>query len=182
MKKNSAITLTKSIATVVLLILNIGLYAQTDTPARQKSDFWEQVQFGGGFGLSLGSGFTDVTIAPSGIYNLNHFVSIGAGLQGSFVSQKDLFSSTIYGVNVITLFNPVEEVQISLEVEQVRVNNYFEMVGGPNKKVNFWNTGLFVGGGYRMDNVTVGMRYNLLYNKDNNVYSDALMPFIRMYF
>ncbi len=182
MKKNSAKILTKSIATVVLLILNIGLYAQTDPPARRKSDFWEHVQFGGGFGLSLGSGFTDVTIAPSGIYNLNHFVSIGAGLQGSFVSQKDLFSSTIYGVNAITLFNPVEEVQISLEVEQVRVNNYFEMVGGPNKKVNFWNTGLFVGGGYRMDNVTVGMRYNLLYNKDNNVYSDALMPFVRMYF
>lgn len=182
MKKNYMKILTKTLTILFFIGTSIGIYGQTDTTAPPKSDFWKHVQFGGGLGLSVGSGFTDVTVAPNAIYNLNHYVSIGAGVQGSIVSQKDFYSSAIYGISALTLFNPIEEVQLSLEVEQVRVNNYFEMVGGPNKKVNFWNTGLFVGGGYRMDNVTVGMRYNLLYNKDNNVYSDALMPFIRMYF
>ena len=140
------------------------------------------MQFGGGFGISIGSGFTDVTLAPSGIYNFNDYISIGAGLQGSIVSQKDYYSSGIYGVSVLTLFNPVEEIQISLEVEQVRVNNTFRNPTTGTIKENFWNTGLFVGAGYRMENVTVGMRYNLLFNKDKNVYSDALMPFIRVYF
>jgi long-subunit fatty acid transport protein len=153
-----------------------------DTTERHKSDFWKHVQFGGGFGLGIGSGFTDVTLAPSGIYNLNRYVSIGAGLQGSLISQKDLYSSAIYGINVLTLFNPAEEVQISLEVEQVRVNNTFRNTTKGTLKDNFWNTGLFVGAGYRMENVTIGMRYNLLFNKDKNVYSDALMPFIRIYF
>ena len=59
---------------------------------KQKSDFWNKVQFGGGFGLNIGSGFTDITLAPNAIYNLNQYISIGAGLQGSIVSQKDIFS------------------------------------------------------------------------------------------
>jgi len=182
MEKNYVKILTKTLTILFFIGTSIGIYGQTAASAPPKNDFWKHVQFGGGFGVSVGSGFTDVTVAPSAIYNLNHYISIGAGLQGSIVSQKDFYSSAIYGINTIALFNPLEPVQISLEVEQVRVNNSFQMVGGPNKQENFWNTGLFVGVGYRMDNVTVGMRYNLLFNKDKNVYSDALMPFIRVYF
>ncbi len=182
MAKNSVKILTKTLTLLFFIGTTIGLYGQIGPTAHPKSDFWKHVQFGGGFGINIGSGFTDVTLAPSGIYNLNHYVSIGAGLQGSIVSQKDYYSSGIYGVNVLTLFNPVEEIQISLEVEQVRVNNTFRNPTMGTIKENFWNTGLFIGAGYRMENVTVGMRYNLLYNKDKNVYSDALMPFIRVYF
>ena len=169
-----------------ILLLLIGtfskLYGQSDVSEKQKSDFWNKAQFGGGFGLNIGSGFTDITLAPNAIYNLNQYISIGAGLQGSIVSQKDIFSSVIYGINTITLFNPVEEVQLSIELEQVRVNNTFRNPTTGTKKDDFWNTGLFVGGGYRMENVTLGMRYNLLYNKDKMVYTDALMPFVRVYF
>jgi len=124
------------------------------------------VQFGGAFGISVGSGFTDITVAPSAIYKLNNYVALGTGLQGSFVSQKDYYTSGIYGASLISLFNPIEEAQISLELEQVRVNSTFQTVGGSNIKNNFWNTGLFVGAGYRMDNVTVGLRYNLLFDKE----------------
>ena len=182
MKKNSIKILTKTLAILFFIGTSFGIYGQTDAPAPPKSDFWKHVQFGGGFGVSLGSGFTDVTVAPSAIYNLNHYISIGAGLQGSIVSQKDFYSSAIYGINTIALFNPVEEIQISAEVEQVRVNNTFRNPTIGTSKDNFWNTGIFIGAGYRMENVTIGMRYNLLFNKDKNVYSDALMPFIRVYF
>ena len=182
MEKNSVKILTKTLTILFFIGTSIGSYGQTDAPVPPKSDFWKHVQFGGGFDVSVGSGFTDITVAPSAIYNLNNYVSIGAGIQGSIVSQKDFYSSAIYGLSVITLLNPVEEVQISLEVEQVRVNNTFRNPTTGTLKENFWNTGLFVGAGYRMENVTVGMRYNLLYNKDKNVYSDALMPFIRVYF
>ena len=182
MEKNSIKILTKTLTILFFIVTSFDIYGQSDATVPPKSDFWKHVQFGGGFGVSVGSGFTDVTVAPSAIYNLNHYVSIGAGLQGSIVSQKDFYSSAIYGLNVITLFNPVEELQISLEVEQVRVNNTFRNPTKGTLKDNFWNTGLFIGAGYRMENVTVGMRYNLLFNKDKNVYSDALMPFIRVYF
>jgi hypothetical protein len=51
-----------------------------------------------------------------------------------------------------------------------------------NLKENFWNTGLFLGAGYRTQNVTIGARYNVLFDKDRNVYGDAFMPFVRVYF
>ncbi len=182
MKKNSIKKLTKALSILFFICLNFGVYGQQIDQKKQKSDFWDHVKFGGGFGLSLGTGFTDVTIAPSAIYNFNSYVSLGAGLQGSIVSQKDYYSSGIYGASIITLFNPIQQAQISLELEQVRVNNTYRNLTTGTLKDNFWNTGLFVGVGYRMENVTVGMRYNVLFNKDKNVYSDALMPFIRVYF
>ena len=75
----------------------------------------------------------------------------------------------------------IEEIQFSLEVEEVSVNNTYLFTGG-NYKQSFWNTGLFVGGGYRADNVTIGARLNLLYDKNKDVYGQAFMPFIRAYF
>jgi hypothetical protein len=53
---------------------------------------------------------------------------------------------------------------------------------GPDKTDNFWNTGLFLGGGYGSENVIVGIRYNLLYKESDYVYSSPMMPFIRVYF
>jgi hypothetical protein len=41
---------------------------------------------------------------------------------------------------------------------------------------------LFLGGGYRTGNVIVGMRYNILHNSNNNVYNEAFMPFVRVFF
>jgi hypothetical protein len=70
---------------------------------------------------------------------------------------------------------------MSLEVEQTRVNTTFETVPNATKK-NYWNTGLFIGAGYHNGNMTIGGRYNLLFDKDKSIYSDAFMPFVRFYF
>lgn len=160
----------------------VNAWAQND-PAPVAPNFWDKVQFGGGFGLGLGSGYTDITIAPSAIYNFNNYVALGAGLQGSYVSSRNLYSSAIYGGSIIGLFNPINEIQLSAELEQVRVNT---TIKGQNKfqdiKDNFWNTGLFLGAGYRTGNITVGVRYNILYKENDFVYSDAFMPFVRVYF
>lgn len=172
----------KNLFWFIVLLFPVLLFAQNPVTSSQKSDFWRHVQFGGGFGLNIGSGYTDVTLAPGAIYNFNDYFALGAGLQGSYVSSKHYYSSAIYGGSILALFNPVEEIQLSLEVEEVRVNNTYEEVGAPKLKDNFWNTGLFVGGGYRAENVTIGARYNLLYDKDKSVYSEAFMPFIRVYF
>jgi hypothetical protein len=48
----------------------------------------ENVQFGGGIGLGFGSGFTDISVAPSAIYNFNEYV-FGAGLQYKYLKQRD---------------------------------------------------------------------------------------------
>lgn len=148
-------------------------------------DFWDHVQFGGGIGLSVGSDYTDISLAPSAIYNFNQYFAAGVGLQGSFIKVKNRkpydngYKSYLYGGSLIGLFTPIEEIQLSVELEELRVNQEFTAI---DYSRNFWNTALNLGLGYHTDNITVGVRYNVLYNEDDFVYSQAFMPFVRIYF
>lgn len=178
----------KNTVNVFLLLWSVVVFSQTQQDStRVKSIFWQHVQFGGGVGLSIGSGYTDVSIAPGAIYNFNRYAAAGVGLQGSYVRVKNEYESYIYGGSLIGLFRPVEFVQLSLELEQLRVNTSFSNFYNPNPDRpylddNFWNTALYVGAGYAAENVTIGVRYNLLFDRDKSVYSEPLMPFIRVYF
>ena len=167
---------------LLFMVFTFSIYGQQNNMPKAKTNaFWERVNFGGGFGLSIGNNFTNITVAPSAIYNFNDYFALGTGLQYSYLKQKNVFTSNVIGGNLIGLFNPVEEVQLSLELEQVNVNNsYQELNNNPNG--NFWNTGLFVGAGYRQDNITIGARLNLLYDRDVDLYGSAFMPFVRVFF
>ncbi|MFA7445673.1 MAG: hypothetical protein WCY89_06965 [Flavobacteriaceae bacterium] len=146
-----------------------------------KNDFWDNVRFGGGLGLSIGNNFTDIMIAPSAIYQFNEYFAAGVGLQGSYISVKDNYEAYAYGGSLLALLNPIEEIQLSTELEQLRVNLDFDN-GFSQYTDNFWNTALFLGAGYHTRNVTIGVRYNVLHNNTKNIYSEAFMPFIRVYF
>lgn len=157
--------------------------AQERLNTSQNNDFTKNLRFGGGLGLAFGSGYTDIMIAPSAIYQINPVVALGVGLQGSYVESKHWYKSYIYGGSLIGLVNPIPELQLSAELEQLRVNSTYERTPSRDSfKDNFWNTALFLGAGYHTGNVTVGIRYNVLYKKKDRVYSDAYMPFIRVYF
>lgn len=181
MKKNSVINLTFLLVVVFLFAFKVNLYAQGTTANTAKIDFWNAVQIGGGIGVSVGSGAADIMVAPSAIYNFNEYVSAGLGVHYSYVKQRDFYRANTYGVSVLTLFNPIEELQISTELEQVNVNRTIRDSFGTNAQ-HFWNTALFFGLGYRNQNVTLGMRYNILHKDRNAVYSEAFMPFVRVYF
>lgn len=181
MKNSCLFTFYEAVLSFFFMLLSFVLVAQGHTaPPKSKGAFWQKVQFGGGIGLSIGSGYTDVTLAPSAIYNFNDYVAFGLGTQYTYVKQKNYYASQLYGGSIIGLFNPLEEIQLSAELEQLRVNVAVEGSNGYSR--DFWNTGLFLGGGYRKGNVTIGGRYNVLFNKNDYVYSDAFMPFIRIYF
>lgn len=182
MRKSNFKNVSKSILLLLSLFFSCGLLAQGPTNATTpQNDFWRKVQFGGGLGLSFGSGYTDITISPSAIYNINSIVAVGTGLQFGFVSAKNDYTSTIYGASLIGLLNPVPQVQLSAELEQIRVNTDYQY-DGANISESFWNTALYLGAGYRTGNVTVGIRYDVLFNDNRSYYSDAFMPFVRVYF
>ncbi|WP_264560178.1 hypothetical protein [Flavobacterium sp. N2270] len=181
MEKNTSINLTFILCFMFLICNVININAQDLNKTKTKSEFWEHVQLGGGLGLGFGSGYTNITIAPSAIYNFNEKTALGLGTQYSYVYQKGFYKSHIYGGSIIGLFNPIQQIQLSAELEQLRVNNSYETTGNDFKD-DFWNTALFIGAGYRSQSVTIGLRYNVLHKDKNNVYVDALMPFIRIYF
>ena len=181
MKKKKQVFLTFSFVFILFITPLTKVKAQENEPIKTENPFWKRVQFGGGLGLGFGNGFTNITVAPSAIYNFNEYVAAGVGVQYSYVNQKGFYQSNIYGGSIITLFNPVEVIQLSAELEQLRVNTSYEPLYGGDTD-NFWNTALFLGAGYRTQNVTLGIRYNVLYKENQGVYADAFIPFIRVYF
>ena len=182
MKSTFLVSYSKTFLLVVFLMTTVTFYAQeTPVPKAKTGSFWEHVRFGGGLGLAIGNDYTDITIAPSAIYSFNDHFAFGTGLQYSKLKQKNFYSSDVYGGSLIGLYNPIEEIQFSLELEEVNVNNTYTNLSG-NLKESFWNTGLFVGAGYQEGNITIGARFNVLFDKNKNVYGDAFMPFVRAYF
>ncbi|NBU80246.1 MAG: hypothetical protein EBS55_01185 [Flavobacteriaceae bacterium] len=165
-----------------MILFSITITAQEKPLPKPKTNaFWERVNFGGGFGLSIGNNFTNITIAPSGIYNFNDYFAIGTGLQYSYLKEKNSYTSNIIGASLIGLYSPIEKIQLSLELEEINVNNKYIDLGGDYKR-SFWNTGLFIGGGYREGGVTVGGRLNLLFDSNKDIYGSAFMPFVRVFF
>lgn len=180
MKKIYLLPILKFTLIFISLFFSGFLLAQQQTTApKAQSDFWEKVQLGGGIGLSIGSGYTDISLAPSAIYNFNQYVALGLGAQYRYVKQKNYYASNLYGGSIIGLFNPIPEIQLSAELEELRVN--VNLSRSDSNSQDYWNTGLFLGAGYKTGNVTIGARYNVL-SDNNNVYGNAFMPFVRVYF
>lgn len=151
------------------------------TAQQSNSTFWNHVRFGGGIGLSFGDGFFSGTLAPSAIYEFNNQVAIGVGLNGTYNKQKDFYKSTILGGSLIGLFSPINNIQLSAELEELHVNRCFDSSFNITNDT-YWSPALFVGAGYRNGNVTFGIRYDLLYDENKSIYADALTPFVRFYF
>lgn len=170
------------IKTVVILILfaNFSNVSFSQTQDKEENDFWKHVRFGGGIGLSFGDGFFSGTLAPNAIYQFNPEFGLGVGLNGTYNKQKNAFKSTILGASIIGLYNPIQELQVSGEFEQLNVNQTFD--NNIFEDRNYWVPALFIGLGYRTNNITFGMRYDVLYDRDKSVYADPWMPFVRVLF
>lgn len=179
MKKNHYLSLFRTLFVLLFLFFFNPLSAQgpSNTP-KQPNDFWKNVQFGGGIGLNFSSGYTDVFIAPSAIYNFNPTVALGAGLNMNYVASKNYYSSFVYGISTIVLVNPIPQIQLSVGLNQSRVN--YQEEGFSNYSQDYWDTSLIVGAGYRTGNVTIGVGYNLL--QDDRYDTEPFVPFVRAYF
>jgi hypothetical protein len=165
---------------LVLFIFTI-CFSISSSAQETRSQFWQQVRFGGGIGLSFGDGFFSGTLAPSAIYEFNDQLAFGVGLNGSYNTLKNNYKSTIIGGSVLSLFNVIRELQISSEFELLNVNrNYDSRLALADD--NYWYPALFLGGGFRSNNVTFGIRFDVLYDIDRSIYANAWAPFVRVYF
>ena len=157
------------------------LFTNSITAQKDTNPFWNNVRFGGGLGLSFGTGFFSGTLAPSAIYEFNNAFALGLGLNGIFNNQKGDYKSTILGVSMIGLFNVIDALQISAEFEELNVNRRYDVnLSVPDD--NYWSPALFFGAGYRSGNMTFGIRYDILYDREKSIYPDPWAPFVRFYF
>ncbi|WP_264525977.1 hypothetical protein [Flavobacterium sp. N502536] len=183
MDKNQISIVFRTFFVILVVLFSSSVMAQQKYVIDNSNPFWDKVQFGGGLGLGIGSGYTDISVMPSAIYNVNEIVAVGVGLQFGYLSSKNYYSSFVYGGSLVGLVNPIPEIQLSAELEQVRVNtDYKSTAYRPSYSDNYWNTALYLGAGYRTGSVTIGARYDVLYNKDTSLYGSGFMPFVRVYF
>lgn len=166
----------KTIFLSSFIFLNLSIYGQ-----EQKSQFWSHVGIGGGLGLSFGEGFFSGTVAPSAIYDFNEQFSFGLGLSGTYNTEKDIYSSTILGGSVLGLYNVIPQLQLSAELEQLHVSrNYEDQI--PLYDEDYWIPALFLGAGFRQNNFTIGLKFDVLYNSTRSIYASPIIPFMRVYF
>ncbi|MDH7445499.1 hypothetical protein [Aquimarina sp. 2201CG14-23] len=168
------------ISNIKSLILVFLIFFSLQKSYSQDENFWSHVRFGGNIGI----GFTDNTfngvIAPSAIYDFNNQFSMGFGLNFGYTDSQD-FTATNYGASLITLYNPFPELQLSAEFEQMGVSTSFE-IEGENLDDSYWYPALFIGAGYRIGFVSIGLRYDVLYDENKSIYASAYAPFVRVFF
>lgn len=143
-------------------------------------NFWSNVRYGGAVGIGFGNGNFNAAISPSAIYQLSPEFAFGTSLSFNYAKFPEA-RLLAYGGSVLSLYNPVDFLQLSGELEQLRVNKTWQVPGG-NFDEDYWSPALFIGAGYTNQNVTIGVRYNVLHDNNKSIYFNAFMPFIRVYF
>lgn len=147
---------------------------QTET-----SSFFGDVKFGGGFALGFSNQYTSVGISPMMYKPINKYLMGGVGFQYNYMHSKNSYVANSYGYNLVGIARPINELELSLEWEQLHTSiHYKDNLGGSD---TFMNNALFIGGGYVTQNVALGIKYNLLHNQ-NKLYTTAYMPYVRVMF
>ena len=157
---------------VIFLLCTIFTNAQDDNDLK----FWDNVHFGGGFGLGFGSDQTTISIAPSAIYDFGGGFYLGLGGSYLYAKNNDL-KSDVFGASMISLYNPFEQFQLSAEFEQLFVNQKLGIY-----KSNYNYPSLYLGIAYRVGFFAAGMRYDVLYDDNKSIYTSPFSPIVRFYF
>ena len=177
MKSNFCSQFFKIIFIVVILLISQNSKAQDKDP-----NFWSNVQYGGGLGISFGSNYFSGTISPSAVYRFNPRFALGLGLNFTYNTEKNFYESTIVGTSIQSFFNIIPEIQLSAEFEQLYVNRNFDDQTVLIQDESYWYPGLYLGAGFQTGNVTMGVRFDVLYVDNKSIYANPYNPFVRFYF
>ncbi|WP_241507225.1 alpha-ketoglutarate decarboxylase [Aquimarina sediminis] len=164
-----------------ILVLVLSIIFSLQKSNAQQDDFWSNVSFGGNLGIGIGNDTFSGVIEPAAIYNFNEQFSLGAGISFGYLESND-YTATNYGGRILAFYNPLREIQLSMEFQEMGVSRTFEIASAEDLKENYWYPALFFGAGYRIGNVNVGVRYDVLYDEDKSIYGSAYVPFIGVFF
>ncbi|QXP68197.1 hypothetical protein [Polaribacter sp. AHE13PA] len=143
--------------------------------SQENTDFWDNVQFGGGVSMSFGSQ-TTIGVSPSAVYNFDNGFALGTGLTYIYSKNQDV-KTNVYGASIISLYQiPNIGIQLSGEFEQSFAKQTFN---SQSTSTSF--PALYLGAAYNTGRFAIGIRYDVLYD-DRSVYSSAISPIIRFYF
>lgn len=130
--------------------------------------------------MGFGSNSFNIAVAPSAIYQVSPQFATGLGLSFNYSEFGDS-KFRAFGGGVMTFYNPIPAIQLSAEFEQIKVNRE-DVFFDTTFEEDYWSPALFLGIGFGNRNVTVGARYDVLYNEGKSIYINPWVPFVRVYF
>ena len=162
-----------------IVVLLVALLSQQTFAQKTKSS--RKFQFYGGIGFWLSNDGYQISLQPGVIYNLSKKYKIGGGLHYEYLKDRNVLGASrsvkMFGANIINLFYPIENLELSADYEQLYViQNY----SSNSRKYRI--PALYVGVGYRSGNFAAGLKYDFLHEDGKSVYENALIPYIRFYF
>ena len=164
------------------LIIFIHLNLAGQNSDLNQHHFMDDVRFGGGINIGVGSSYSTFSISPSVLYDFSSEFSAGLSLTYVYVKNKSIVNSTtnIYGGSFLALFKAMNSLQFSAEYEQLKIDQAYAFL---NENASLWQPALYIGAEYVTGNISMGLRYDVLFDKTTNViYSSALSPVFRVYF
>ncbi len=163
----------------VISLVHLTVFAQNSELDQNR--FIDNVRFGGGINMGMGSSYSTFSISPSAIYDFSNEFSAGLSLTYVYVKNKSTLNSTtnIYGGSILALYKPISNLQFSTEFEQLKIDQKYAFVNNSD----LWQSALYIGAEYVTGSISMGLRYDVLFDKNTNViYSSALSPVFRVYF
>ncbi|TXD52896.1 MULTISPECIES: hypothetical protein [unclassified Polaribacter] len=157
--------------TILFLFLSFSLISFS----QQRNNFWENVQFGGGFSVGFGNQ-TTIGISPSAIYNFDNGFALGAGVNYLYSEIND-FTTQVYGTSLISLYQTNFGIQFSGEFDY-----NFAKQQDPFGSINTNFPALHLGIAYNQGRFAVGIRYDVLYDENKSIFASPFSPVIRFYF
>ena len=141
----------------------------------------KRLNFGLGFNLSFVGG-TNIGLSPNLTYAVSDKISFGAGLQGNYISIRDVQNTLTFGGNAAFQYNPSRTISTLIEFAQLNVTRR-TLFTEEETRDNFWESALFLGIGINVTNkIAIGAKYNVLYDSDESVYTSPVVPFVNVSF
>ncbi|MDR6237993.1 hypothetical protein [Aureibacter tunicatorum] len=191
---------TKILAFLALMLFNLELSAQyfpasdsTNVQVQENKknkasrnlntkSFWDDVYFGGNFGLSFGNQATSVLVEPLAGYNFTERFSGGLGISYQYYSYKDYFGvkqeSNIYGGKIFSRYRVLENIFVHGEFENLSYQRVISRDStGKYEYLREWIPGLFFGGGFfqpfgKKGGMSLMVLYNVLYDENTSPYPE----------
>lgn len=154
----------------------LSVFAQ-ETKDNVKSK--DKIHFGGGIQLSFGNAYTAVGVSPSVVYDISDQWASGIGATYLYVNDKfHKMNYNVVGGSALVLFNPIKQIQLNTEFEYLHIKKNYTI-----ENDQYWLPAWYIGVGYNIGKRgSMGVRYDVLWDKEKSIYNDALTPYFKFYF
>ena len=167
---------------LTLSLLMLSVVSIASAQYRSGGGGSDKIYFGGGFGLSVGTGITSISASPLVGYRITDEFSAGVGVTYQYLKYKEPDAQfNNFGWSLFSRYEFTDKYFSHIEYERLSFEypTGFLTPDGDVESARGTNDAFFVGGGYRESlsrnsSFSVTVLYDLLYDEELSPYASPL--------